>query len=77
MKSWTLCNVRSQRKETSVISSLTVSTTDETDELPNPCAISDRIHSGTELPRPQLSMPDIADTGRISFGAAMRPSVRR
>jgi hypothetical protein len=60
-----------------VIFSLTVSPAVESDELTSPVSASDHVRSGTELPSPLSSTPDIADSGRISFGAAMRPSFRR
>jgi hypothetical protein len=60
-----------------VISSQTVSSIAEFDELPGPVAAADHVRSRIELPSPVSSTPDVADTGRISFGAAMRPSLRR
>jgi hypothetical protein len=56
---------------------VTVTTAACTDHLPRPCAISEQNHSATALPLPAPSMPNVNDSGRISFGAAMRlPAVR-
>jgi hypothetical protein len=50
----------------------TVSDIDNTDDLPRPVAATVRGHSAPALPRPVSSQPDIADSGRISFGHAFR-----
>jgi hypothetical protein len=42
------------------------------DELPQPAAASVRDSSASVLPRPVSLQPDIADNGRISFGAGFR-----
>jgi hypothetical protein len=56
---------------------LAVSTAADTDHLPRPSNASSRDHSVGGLPRPLPSALDVVDSGRISFGAAMRlPSVR-
>jgi hypothetical protein len=58
-----------------VTSIKTVSATAYTNHLPRPVAISDQIHSDDALPK--SSLPNVADSGRISFGAACRlPAVR-
>jgi hypothetical protein len=77
VKSWAVCNVRQQAKESPVTSFGAVTDTACTDHLPRPCAISEQKHSTAVLPLPAPSIPNIDDSGRISFGAAMRlPAVR-
>jgi hypothetical protein len=76
-KSWALGNVRQQRKDSPVTSFDTITDTACTDHLPRPDQISEQNHSNTALPLPKPSMPNVNDSGRISFGAAMRlPAVR-
>lgn len=53
-------------------SSLIVSTNASTDELPRPDAGSAILHSDSVLPRPVSKDLNIADSGRISFGAGFR-----
>jgi hypothetical protein len=49
----------------------------DTEHLPPAVADCGKDQSLAGLPRPVSSLPDIADSGRISFGAAMRlPAVR-
>jgi hypothetical protein len=50
----------------------TVSGLDNTDELPRPTAAIARNPSASALPRPVSTQPDIADSGRISFGQGYR-----
>jgi hypothetical protein len=50
----------------------TVSGLDNIDDLPRPIAASVRDPSSSALPRPVSTQPDIADSGRISFGNAFR-----
>jgi len=77
MQSWALRNIRQQRKGNSMTSIKTVSAAAFTDHLPRPCATSDQDNSATGLTMPKPAMPDIIDSGRISFGAACRiPTVR-
>ena len=55
----------------------TIADTSCTDHLPRPVGASDQDHSQVELALPSPSMPKISDSGRISFGAAMRlPTAR-
>jgi hypothetical protein len=53
-------------------SSSTVSNANNTDELPLPVSSFVKTPSGSVLPRPISSLPSIADSGRISFGAGFR-----
>ncbi len=48
-----------------------VSGLDNIDDLPRPAAAIVREPCASVLPRP-VSSPNIADSGRISFGAGMR-----
>jgi hypothetical protein len=50
----------------------TVSALNNIDELPPPAAAIVCDPSASVLPRPVSLLPDIADSGRICFGAAMR-----
>ncbi len=50
----------------------TVANLDNTDDLPRPAAAIVPNPSASTLPRPVSAQPDIADSGRISFGHAMR-----
>jgi hypothetical protein len=55
----------------------TISSPANTDHLPRPFTAPEQDHSASGLPRPVASIPNVADSGRISFGAAMRlPSGR-
>ena len=54
----------------STVSNATIGT--DMDVLPQSENLTAIISSGSGLPRPISTHPDIADTGRISFGAAMR-----
>lgn len=45
---------------------------DNTDELPIPVTVTVAVSSAIALPRPISSVADIADSGRISFGAGYR-----
>jgi hypothetical protein len=49
-----------------------VSGLDNIDDLPRPAAEIVRDHSAAVLPRPVSTQPDIADSGRISFGHGFR-----
>jgi hypothetical protein len=53
-------------------SSNSVSGLDNIDDLPLPAAVTVRDPSVPALPRPVSSQSNIADSGRISFGAGMR-----
>lgn len=59
-------------KEKPMTYSNTVSGLDNTDDLPRPTAASVRDPSAPTLPRPVSSQPNIADSGRISFGHSFR-----
>jgi hypothetical protein len=59
-------------KGKSMTHSNSVSGLDNIDDLPHPAAAIVRDPSASILPRPVSSQPNIADTGRISFGASMR-----
>jgi hypothetical protein len=59
-------------KEKSMTHSNTVSGLNNTDDLPRPAAAVVPNPSASTLPRPVSSQPDIADTGRISFGHGFR-----
>jgi hypothetical protein len=50
----------------------TVSGLDNIDDLPRPAAAIVRDPSASVLPRPVSTQPDIADSGRISFGHGCR-----
>jgi hypothetical protein len=50
----------------------TVANFDDTDGLPSPVAVSSATPSASVLPRPMASVRNIADSGRISFGAGYR-----
>jgi hypothetical protein len=58
-------------KGKSMTYSNTVSGLDNTDDLPRPAAAIVRDPSAPVLPRP-ASLPNIADSGRISFGFGLR-----
>jgi hypothetical protein len=49
-----------------------VSGPDNIDELPRPAASSVRDASGSALPRPVSLVPNVADSGRITFGGGYR-----
>jgi hypothetical protein len=57
-----------------MIRSHTVANFDDADGLPMATADSVSTPSATVLPRPISSQPNIADSGRISFGAGFRLS---
>jgi hypothetical protein len=67
-----LSNVRQLRRKKTMINSHTVTTFDNTDELPLPETVSIENPSAIKLPRPISSAPNTADSGRISFGAGFR-----
>jgi hypothetical protein len=59
-------------KGKSMTYSNTVSGLDNTDDLPRPAAETVRNLSASVLPRPVSTQPDIADSGRISYGYGCR-----
>jgi hypothetical protein len=54
--------------------SITISDLDNTDEFPAIPSVSRPAPSATVLPRPMASTPNVADSGRITFGAGYRLS---
>jgi hypothetical protein len=50
----------------------TISDLNNIDALPRPTTISACDLTVSALPRPVSSQPNIADSGRISFGAGLR-----
>jgi hypothetical protein len=71
-------HLQTVKKESSMTYSINVTNTlliSTTDDLPQPDAVVAGISAGSGvsgLPRPARLVPDIADSGRVSFGAAMR-----
>jgi hypothetical protein len=59
-------------KGKSMTYSNSVSGIDNVDDLLDPAAVTVCDTSSPILPRPVSLLPDIADSGRISFGASMR-----
>jgi hypothetical protein len=55
-----------------MISTNTVSSVDNIDELPRPATAIVSNPSASVLPRPVSTQPDIADTGRVTFGHSFR-----